>query len=288
MFWPLLSLGCVDVGSGAADSGAEIGQHRWVELSISARSICAMSNLGFVYCIGDVYSSLDGVGWSDIDATFAVQCGIRETEMQCSGDSFDYVDLEVIPFRLSMNDGGGRGCAWAESGEVECFGHDIFGEGNPPGGLRASEVSSGSYFSCAIDFGRELSCWGQLSEAPPTGRDWEELACSVADCCAIRSSGELECWGGNYEKVHDSPDGEFVRLGGGEGTFCALESSGTVRCWGNLAPDVPEGLPLLVDVDVSRRDRTVCGITLEDTVVCFGNDDFGGAGFPSAAEVTAL
>ncbi|MFT5583579.1 MAG: hypothetical protein ACI9VR_001157 [Cognaticolwellia sp.] len=210
-------------------------------------------------------------------------------EMECSGGSFDYVDFGIVPFGLSMDGGGGRGCAWAESGEVECFGDNAFGEGTPPVDLRATEVSSAPYFSCAITFDQGLSCWGDFSEAPPVGNDWRELACSVADCCAIRSSGELECWGGNYEGVHDSPDGEFFRLGGGEGTFCALEPAGTIKCWGNLAPDPPEDLPLFVDIDVSRRDRTVCGITLEGAVVCFGNDDYGeGAGFPSAAELTAL
>ena len=59
--------------------------------------------------------------------------------------------------------GGSHACAVDDSG-VKCWGREDHGQLLPPAGLDGiTDIQSGNYFSCALENGGKLSCWGDNS-----------------------------------------------------------------------------------------------------------------------------
>ena len=50
-------------------------------------------------------------------------------------------------------------CAVRESGEIDCWGENTWGQADPPDGEYRS-VSAGGYHTCAVRELGEIDCWG--------------------------------------------------------------------------------------------------------------------------------
>lgn len=175
----------------------------------------------------------------------------------------------------SLSAGENHTCLVTPSGTVRCWGGNAFGQLGVGTQLWMSDVpvdvagtaaemtrvSAGSTFSCALDEGGVVRCWGdnesgQLGDGTTVDRpepaDVSNLAnlqiavtTGEAHACALRVSGDVKCWGGNADgQLGDGttidrpvpqslfPSG-IVAIDAGRRHTCALTSDGGVKCWGS-------------------------------------------------------
>lgn len=175
-------------------------------------------------------------------------------------------------------------CAVIGGGQIKCWGGDSYGslgDGVAPTYIRpdpvvfaagpATDVSAGTYFTCALLSSSDVACTGYndnlrlgrpggnlLSPAlvptdagpdanpeaglPPFGVI--KLAASSGHTCVIRTAGAVSCWGGNGSGECgvgqgaatlpvDVPLGMGAKdVASGNRHSCAVLNDGSVRCWG--------------------------------------------------------
>lgn len=176
-------------------------------------------------------------------------------------------------------------CAILDTGALECWGANDYGtlgvgsyqpadsttplvvKGIDGTTAKATSVSVGYYFSCAVLASGAAECWGRndygqlgdgtttLSNTPMTVSGLSSGVRAVAvstgglHACALLVSGAIECWGANsYGQLGDgtTTDSDVpVQVNGIDGITdtaaavtvgsfhtCALLDSGAVKCWG--------------------------------------------------------
>jgi hypothetical protein len=99
----------------------------------------------------------------------------------------------------------------------------------------AAQVSAGWYHSCAVEDSGELQCWGdnRYGQLDAPEGSFTQLSAGGYHSCAVEDSGELQCWGYNRHGQRDAPEGSFTQVSAGGGHSCAVEDSGDIQCWGN-------------------------------------------------------
>lgn len=164
-------------------------------------------------------------------------------------------------------------CARTHAGAVHCWGNDDYGQlghgtvgapavaPGPPVDLTgpATDLCSGSVFSCAIVEGAAMWCWGSRLGDLPQGMPGSsgtpfpiplsgvtQIACGSEHACAQSASG-VHCWGNNDSGqtgepttldppspvVVNLPVGpEVAQLCAGWRHSCARRKDGLVLCWG--------------------------------------------------------
>jgi len=198
--------------------------------------------------------------------------------------------VPVAPDRVfaEVCGGGSHGCALeATTGVVLCWGSNDRGQIGDP-----SLVAS------------------TLPRVVPLPIAAISIACGYEHACAVLEDGSLRCWGSNAEgqlgrgtSTTSEPipqpitggTGDWVRVGGGQGHTCAIRSDGSLWCWGRNEsgecgqPSEPPGdrrvLPMRVGagfdwVRVVPAQNATCGLRSDDSLWCWGNNEFGNLGFP--------
>ena len=118
--------------------------------------------------------------------------------------------------------------------------------------------------------------------------------------------GSLDCWGNDEQGQATPPEGSFTNISAGEVHTCGVKTDGTVACWGSnvdlistarvdrsgssfasdrAVPDedaakyaAGQATPPDGDfVSVSAGLGHTCGVTTDNTVVCWGYDALGRA-----------
>lgn len=172
----------------------------------------------------------------------------------------------------SVASGGAHSCALDKAnGSVACWGLGAFGQlGNgsfgslalsnnpvPVSGLvGVTAITSGHFFSCALNANATVSCWGD------------------------DSSGQLgNGTGGSIGSIQATPTlinnlTNVITITAGEDHACALKSNGTVSCWGRgTKGELGNGQSLtsLTPVDVKDPSSTVAfGVILADVKALYG------------------
>lgn len=122
-------------------------------------------------------------------------------------------------------------------------------------------ASAGGGFTCAINAGKKISCFGanssgQLGDGTLTARTsptpiadaitlWKAVDAGVTHTCAISEAGDLLCWGANSRgQVGDNTTdnrslptpitkaGPWAAVSAGSEFTCAVHADGTLWCWG--------------------------------------------------------
>ena len=193
-----------------------------------------------------------------------------------SGAVLTAADLCYGQTTFTHVDGGWRHtCATVAGGGLKCWGHNGYGQlgdgtttnksvpNNVSGlGSGISEIAANGYFTCAIDAGGGVKCWGyneflQLGDGTTTNRivptnvsglgsGVAAIATGVYHTCAIVPGGGVKCWGQNEDgqlgdgttTVRTVPT-DVSGLGSGVtaiaaagGHTCAIVAGGGVKCWG--------------------------------------------------------
>lgn len=178
-------------------------------------------------------------------------------------------------------------CGVRETGEVQCWGWDYWGEVDAAEG-RFTDVSVSSQHSCGVRETGEVVCWGwsELSawEVPEgrftaVGVDWEHT-------CGLRTTGEIACWGSPYDDRTNVPAGRFTAVSVGDRNTCGLRETQEILCWGaeeTGVNEVPGGQFNAVTVGF----RHACGLRETGEATCWGEDGSNYLGMPDT-RFTAL
>ncbi|MFO1373809.1 MAG: Ig-like domain-containing protein [Agitococcus sp.] len=176
-------------------------------------------------------------------------------------------------------------CLVSTTGSIKCWGGNDFGQlgnGTPlvTDGTKAfkntpvtvanvtaaKQVAIGYNHACAILQNGSVSCWGdnnngqlgdgtqttRLQATPVTGLAAKatQLALSYQSTCALLETGNVQCWGSNSQGVLGLGDSKIdrkitpttividsnlkaKRLVAGKNHFCAISQNDSVYCWGN-------------------------------------------------------
>jgi alpha-tubulin suppressor-like RCC1 family protein len=223
-----------------------------VSITAGAYHTCAVSSTSNVYCWG---------------FNFLGQLGVNsDTGPQiCSNSSCSQTPIEVLTGAqsntsgylsniVSITAGAYHTCALSSSGNIYCWGLDLFGQlgfnsdpqicigncgsetpvevvtgtqGNASGLLSGIvSISAGGFHTCAVSSSGNVYCWGyntngQLGVNSNTGPQ----ICNGSDGCSEMPVEVLGVGGSGYLSNISS-------VTAGSSHTCALSSSGNVYCWG--------------------------------------------------------
>jgi alpha-tubulin suppressor-like RCC1 family protein len=206
----------------------------------------------------------------------------------------------TAPLPTSVSAGSAHTCALLSSGTVKCWGDNNSGQlgdgsathySSTPvsvsGISTASQVSAGSYHSCALLDDGTVKCWGvndygQLGDGSTTDSSTPVSVSGIANAtkisvgsyysCALLSGGAVKCWGYNYDgelgngstidysstPVSVSGISTASQVSAGRYHSCALLSGGAVKCWGyNYDGELGNGST----IDYSSTPVSVSGIS---------------------------
>lgn len=169
--------------------------------------------------------------------------------------------------------GAGRehSCALRTTGEVLCWGSNVYGQLGVAGGDRSSPVavpglsdivalSVGDDHNCALRENGRVQCWGRGADGRlghGSNADSHEpitvinlvdaiaVSAGAEHSCAVNKSGEALCWGkGANGRLGDGGDAstniavgveglnEAIAISAGREHSCAVRRDGSVFCWG--------------------------------------------------------
>jgi len=194
----------------------------------------------------------------------------------------------------------------------------------PPGPVvRATQVASGEYHSCALLESGTVRCWGrnifgelgqlgvQASSVPMDVSDVAgvvSLAVGDSNSCALLLGGTVRCWGlnaggqlGHGTQEESSPATDVVGVSDATAVasfhdgFCAIVGGGTVRCWGNNGGALGDGISNRSSVPVTVLGVvgatrlaggvvSMCAVVAGGLVRCWGDNSFGQLGNGSTSQ----
>ena len=203
-------------------------------------------------------------------------------------------------------------CALLNSGRVECWGENRYGQLNKKmhaisGLFRLNEtarrstqvlqIAAGSTHACALLDSGDAECWGYHNPTwamptvvPPSlaGRI-RQLVAGDSSTCALLDDGRVACWGyrylPSYKDLHTKVNltRQARQIAGGAYHFCALMDNGHVECWGQNyhgGTDVP--------IDIAGRVQQItagyfhtCALLDDGNVRCWGRNNSGQTNVPA-------
>jgi serine/threonine protein kinase, bacterial len=157
-------------------------------------------------------------------------------------------------------------------------------ESLPPTSIPA-QVSAGFDFTCAIETGGALSCWGDDSEgqsSPPDGT-FRSLSSGPAHACAVRNDdGAAICWGRGDDGQTNPQRGPFLSVSAGDNHTCGILTDRRALCWGGN--QTGQATPPTGEfADLNPGSGYTCGKRPNQTIVCWGRKDVGISPTPGAA-----
>ena len=223
---------------------------------------------------------------------------------------------------VDVSVGRNHTCARRSDGTVWCWGRDTDGQlGNasttsgslvpvPVAGITgAVDLETGYGFSCALESGGQLCCWGdnadgELGTGDTTSRDTP--ACRATDYvevelgqtfgCGRDAAGLLDCWGSNTSGQRQrAPSFPVTDFSLGHWHGCAIRSSdGQVYCWGdsregqvgvrNNTHRNPTDMAVPGATQLSSGSNHACAMTSTGALWCWGRiTSYGGSGSLSVA-----
>jgi hypothetical protein len=197
-----------------------------------------------------------------------------------------------------------HGCALNADGSVACYGQP--GTMNaPPPGLKAKSLYAAAFFTCAVKLDDTVTCWGVNPPMPPpdlkaklvsaivhTGGHLDEAPGLTRHACAIQLDDTVRCWGDNVEGTTDVPAnlGPVRDVGTNSYSSCALKPDGETVCWGTkvLFNDPARLKPRPMNLKlkaIKGQFGGMCGIQLDDTLVCWGDEKTSHLSVPPGTKV---
>ena len=199
----------------------------------------------------------------------------------------------------AVSAGGEHTCGLRESGAIECWGNNNYGQSDAPEGSFTA-VSAGRYHSCGLRKSGAIECWGAggagfsgpyhygQSDAPEG--DFTAVSAGDSHTCGLRESGAIECWGASgagfsgpyHYGQSDAPEGDFTAVSAGDSHTCGLRESGTIECWGynkRGQSDAPEG----DYTAVSAGGYHSCGLRESGAIECWGQNGWGQTDAPAGS-----
>lgn len=219
-------------------------------------------------------------------------CAVRSGDGQgyCWGNDVELGHIDDTPYSevaesmvaVVADEGLGVYCGITNTADVACVINDVskyIVEPVTPGPFTAIAAGSGNWAALRED--GTMYCAGYLECESAFGeQQFIVLDVDSSTVCGVTTGHELMCHVSEPEYLPWPPanppagsDFVSVTLGGNVGG-CALDSAGRATCWGEagfgLVDDVPSDTFLSL---AGSSSDTICGVTTEHHVVCWGNDD---------------
>jgi alpha-tubulin suppressor-like RCC1 family protein len=278
--WGINQLGQLGDGTQVPSSvPVEVDNHVFDQLFVGDVNACGLTAVGEAWCWGDNSLSQLGSGVSSIDFS-------REPVPVAGGHLFTHLSIGLRTI-----------CGVATSGTTYCWGSNaqsLLGNGTT-GGESAVPVAVTN--SASLNF----------------------VAVSVGflHACALTGTGATHCWGsstlfgnGATGPVITTPTqaaggAAFARIGAGNFYTCGLNSTGSAHCWGStnisgemglgtfaapvLSPAAVAGGLQFSSLDAFDKNSTIattCAVTTSSEAWCWGSNQEGQLGAPSAEVCT--
>ena len=174
---------------------------------------------------------------------------------------------------------GSSACGLRESGAIECWGSNYYGQTDAPDGA-FSAISTSSAHACGLREDGAIRCWGlnQSGQTDAPAGSFSAVSAGGAHTCGLRESGAIECWGLNNDGQINAPAGSFTAVSAGGDHTCGLRSDGAIECWGeNDLDDIPAGR----FTAVSAGWHYTCAIRESGAIECWGDNSAGQADAPT-------
>lgn len=236
-------------------------------------------------------------------ANQTVQCwGGNNTNQVGSGATSEIDQFTPVPVTatsvVSVASGDNHTCVLKTAGTVDCWGSDFFGQlGRGVGAVDSqtpvavsgltgiTEITAGSFFSCALQSTGKVFCWGdnhkgQAGVLPAPGDPTVFEATNPAVLYPIRPT-----------PVEVTGITNAIAIEAGTYHACALLADGTVSCWGNNGwgqlgtgvegPDA--SLPAVVAglgqvKSIAAGFAHTCALKTSGNVFCWGLNNYGQLG----------
>ena len=207
-----------------------------------------------------------------------------EITIEENDDGADQPPLRTTQDPTTISAGYHHTCALRESGAIECWGANNYGQTDAPAGsFRA--VSAGGWHSCGLRTNGEIECWGAngYGQRESRRRSYSAVSTGGWHTCGLRSTGAIECWGANDYGQTDAPQGSYSAVSAGTTHTCGLNTTGEIKCWGGSRKQ-----PSYEDADygqtnapsgsfraVSAGGYHTCGLRESGAIECWGDNSSG-------------
>ena len=211
-------------------------------------------------------------------------CLVLVAALFAAGCATGSSDREPEQGFAAVTAGKWHSCGLMQSGEVECWGRDDYGQSSPYFGAFSAVVAAGNG-TCGLRPSGMAECWGRALEPPDDGEYTSIATYAVGRerwTCALSASGKAGCWwaglladthtGARREMAHPVPSGAFTAISAGQGNGCGLRPSREVVCWDasfktSIGGHPPPPGPFTA---VSSGNHFACGLRPDGEVSCWG------------------
>lgn len=228
---------------------------RFVEVSVSQNTACALDSAGAIHCWGVTRP------WDEfLTEPFGDTCH-RDI---ATGGGWGWVDFV---------------CALDSARRPVCWGLTSPDDPQPalvgvPKEPFASIVAGGD-FACGLDAEGSASCWGgsddfngnlgtkNATSGLTSSGPYTQISAGWETACGVLADGGVNCFGANrYGEVSDVPSGSFAEVHAFGLSVCAMDTDGVTQCWGQLN-EWDDASPLQGVADVVNATGDLYGACLQ-------------------------
>ncbi len=251
-------------------------------------------------------------------------CGLQTNHtVACWGYNGDGRATPPSGTFLQVNVGIEHTCSILKNNYVTCWGGNDYGQATPPTGTFI-QISAGKEHTCGIHTDNTVECWGRKGNPwssgpnsnigdqiiPPSNTTFSQVSAGGWHTCGIRANDNtVVCWGHNADGQASPPEGGFSQISTGIYYTCGVKTDNTVACWGwnemgqakppnstctsrnDKYPQDVCSSPSNVNLSYvsagkgGEKDVHTCGVRTDNTVICWGYNEYGQATPPPCLRV---
>ena len=245
----------------ARDPGGAVASHAWKQTGGKAVLLAGADRAIALFVAPDVSA----------DETLTFRLTATDDEGEIATDDVTVTVVAQVDSFISVGAGVDHTCAVLDTGAMECWGRNDYGQSVPPAGPFVS-VSAGESHTCGVRDTGVVECWGSNwrgRATPPVGMGtFVSVSAAGGHTCAVGDAGAVTCWGLNHVGQSVPPAGPFVSVSAGGNHTCAVRDTGALKCWGN--DGYHQTPPTGTFRSVSVGGYHACGVRTTGAVECWG------------------
>ncbi len=144
-------------------------------------------------------------------------------------------------------------------------------------------ISTRLRFACTTDPKGIASCWGE--PVPLPDGPIHKIALGREHGCALMQTGALNCWGEAQLEASRLNAHRFVDIAATLETICGITNQGALHCFGADLGMPPPGQRW---TQLSGGANHMCALTSEGAPACWGSNDQGQTDAPDGTRLTSI